>query len=167
MSLYDRIVTYERSLTAGRAGGDQRRRHGARILGTADDQEETTLPTPTRRIPAAPGSGGVPYWRGVYGLDPECRTPDWQFAARCVSMTLAALVFGPDAGNPGAFRGPSSSPAGKLLAWLRKSEDEADARIRFLALRLAAEQALSWQPQIKADDVTRFADDLRGGVSFP
>lgn len=115
-----------------------------RFTGTDDEPERAPVTTPPRPFaPSVPGTGSIPWWTGVPGLDPDIRVPDggWLFAAECSAMACAAQVIGIDAGRADWWRSAKSAPARKWLDWLLEAPGEADTRKRILALRLICERA--------------------------
>jgi len=127
-----------------------------RITGTADNPEETRVTTPRPYAPAA-----VPWWAGVYGLDPAIPVGDWAIAARCTAMACAVRIHGVDAPyRAGLFK---SSPATRWHEWLWKAVTPVDAAARRLALRLVCDQAGTVDP----DHVLQVAQDLLAAVGPP
>lgn len=127
-----------------------------RITGTAEP-EETPVTTPRPRPPAS----AVPWWAGVYGLDPAIPVDDWAVAARCTAMACAVRVHGIDAPyRAGLFK---SSPAAKWHEWLWRATNPVDAAERRLALRLVCDQAGTVDP----DHVLQVAQDLLAAVGPP
>lgn len=137
----------------------------ARIFGPADAPEDTLVTAPQRKIPAVPGTSGIPWYAGVPLLDPDCRVADARFGARCAAMACAALVFGADAGHRAVFRSPQSSPAGKWCRWLLSDADDVEVRVRALALRLTCEQVHAAQAGADADVLLRAVQDLYAGCA--
>jgi hypothetical protein len=104
-----------------------------------DDTEEAPMTTPRQGFRAV---SAVPWWAGVYGLDPAIPVDDDDLAAQCTAMACAVHVFGADAGYP--VRALSRrTPAGDLTAWLLASASTEGGTRRRLALRLVCEQIQS------------------------
>ena len=99
------------------------------------EPEETPVTTPRPRIP------GVPWWAGVYGLDPAMPVNEWVLAAQCTAMACASHVFGAPAGYAEKMFSRKGSPASQFTAWLLHDGGPEDAARRRLALRLAADSA--------------------------
>jgi hypothetical protein len=127
-----------------------------RFTGT-DEPEEIRVSTPR---PYAPG---VPWWSGVYGLDPAIPVDDWAVAARYTALACAVHVVGLDAvyrttmlptrkGAPVAFR---------FRMWLLEAKEPEGAARRRFALRLACEHARD----LDMDDLLRVAQDLYAALT--
>lgn len=90
-----------------------------------------------------PRSYGVPWWAGVYGLDPAIPVDDWVLAAQCSAMACAVLVFGENAAYPERLLSRKGTPAARMTAMLLEIAGEPGIQRRILALRLACEQDAS------------------------
>jgi hypothetical protein len=102
----------------------------------ADPEPEVTRVTTPR-----PHTPGVPWWAGVYGLDPAIPVEDWALAAQCTGMACAAYVFGTGAGYAEKLFSRKGSPAKQFTDWLLAASSPEDATRSRLALRLTCEQA--------------------------
>lgn len=129
-----------------------------RFTGTSDEPEDAPMTTPRLHAP------GVPWWAGVYGLDPAVPVDDWDVAARYTALACAVHVAGTDAVYRTTLIGRKGVAAvARMRAWLLEAtEPEGAARHRF-ALRLACEHAGG----LKMDDLLEMAeafhDALRPG----
>lgn len=125
-----------------------------RFTGT-DEPEEMPVTTPRPHV------YGVPWWAGVYGLDPAAPAADWAVAARHTAMACASHVFGADAGYPGRLFSRKGAPARQWLDWLLAAVSPEDADSRRLALRLTCDQPQAQDPDGILDD----AKALHGSCS--
>jgi hypothetical protein len=117
-----------------------------RITGTDGDPQEAPVTTPRPHV------YGVPWWAGVYGLDPALPVDDWALAAQCAGMACAVLVFGANAGYLERALSRKGTPADRMTTWLLEVGGEPGTRRRILALRLACEQdATADAAQVLAD----------------
>jgi hypothetical protein len=124
-----------------------------RFAGTAEPEGGTvTNPSP----PAMPR--GVPWWAGVYGLDPAIPADDWALAAQCTAMACAARIFGTGAGYAEKLFSRKGAPAGYWAGWLLEAASGEDALRRRLALRLICDQ----DPESDADGILDDARHLHG-----
>lgn len=114
-----------------------------RFTSSPDEPEVAPMPVPRQGLPPVPGASMIPWWTGVYGLDPDIRVNpgDWLLAAECAAMACAAQVLGTGAGRADWWRSAKGAPARKWLTWLTESGGDADIRKRILALRLICERA--------------------------
>lgn len=123
-----------------------------RFTGPAD-LEDTPVTNPP---PSFASPRGIPWWAGVYGLDPALPVGDWATAARYTGLACAVRVCGIDAVYRTALFSRKGKPAARMQSWLLKAvEPEGAARRRF-ALRLAVEHAA----HLEVDDLLVVAGDL-------
>lgn len=122
--------------------------------------EETRVTNP----PPAPPRG-VPWWAGVYGLDPAVTAeamgldvPDWALAGQCTAMACAVCVFGADAGWREKWVSRKGSPVAQFLGWLLEAGEPVDAARRRLALRLACDQTQAMDADGVLEDARRLHD---------
>ena len=128
-----------------------------RFIPAADSPEEPRVTNPSPfTLPR-----GVPWWAGVYGLDPAIPVEDWALAAQCTAMASAACVYGLGAGYPARLLSRKGAPARQWLDWLLDTASPEDAARRRLALRLICERT---QPD-GADEVLEDAKHLHAACS--
>jgi hypothetical protein len=121
-----------------------------RFTGPAGDLEEPRVTNPSPfTLPR-----GVPWWAGVYGLDPALPVEDWALAAQCTAMACAACVYGLGAGYRAKLITRKGAPAAQWLDWLLEAAGPEDATRRRLALRLICERT-------QADDADAILEDAR------
>ena len=79
----------------------------------------------------------VPWWTGVWGLDPRYAAESIPFAASSAAIACAARAL--EINQPhGWMRGRDerADEAGRWYEWLADTQEEADASLRRLALRM-------------------------------
>ena len=121
---------------------------------TGTDEPEVAPPVTTPR----PHAYGVPWWAGVYGLDPAIPVDDWDVAARYTALACAVHVTGINAVYRTSMlpTRKGSPPVARFRSWLVEVQTpEGTARRRF-ALRLACEHAAGYE----MDDLLRVAQDF-------
>ena len=123
-----------------------------------DDTEDAPMTTPRQGYRPV---SSVPWWAGVYGLDPAIPVGDWAVAAQCTAMACAARIYGAGAGYPVKMLSRKGAPAAQWTAWLLAAPGPEDAIRRRLALRLICEQD---QPD-GADAILDDAQRLHGACS--
>ncbi len=126
-----------------------------RFTGTEPEGGAVTYPSP----PAV--QRGVPWWAGVYGLDPAIPVDDWALAAQCTAMACATHVFGAGAGYREKLLSSKGAPAAQWTGWLLRAAGPEDATRARLALRLICEQAQGGD----ADDILEDARHLHDACS--
>jgi hypothetical protein len=126
-----------------------------RFTGPAEPEERpVTTPQP---FP----SSAVPWWTGVYGLDPAIEAGDWAVAAPFAAMACAVRVYGVNAPyRRGVFK---ASPAARWYGWLLEATHPGEGARRMLALRLIVDHAADLDP----DDILQTAKDLLAAVAQP
>jgi hypothetical protein len=84
-----------------------------------------------------PEHQAVPWWTGVWGLDPRYAAQDISFAASSAAIACAARALEIDQPR-GLLRGRDErvDEAGEWFKWLADTPDAADASLRRLALRM-------------------------------
>lgn len=127
-----------------------------RFTGT-DEPEEIRVTTPRPHTP------GVPWWAGVYGLDPAVPVDDWALAAQCTAMACAVHIFGVGAGYPVKMLSRKGAPARQWTAWLLEAAGPEDALRRRLALRLICEQTPATDPDGILEDAGHLLDACSPG----
>jgi hypothetical protein len=134
-----------------------------RLTGPRDDEldEETRVTNP----PSFTLPRGVPWWAGVYGLDPAMTAEavalpgdDWALAAQCTAMACAACVFGAGAGYPVKLLSRKGAPARQWLDWLLDAPGPEDAACRRLALRLTCERTQAADAAAVLEDAQHLHD---------
>jgi hypothetical protein len=123
-----------------------------------DDTEDAPMTIPRQGFRAA---SAVPWWAGVYGLDPAIPVDDWALAAQCTAMACAARVFGTGAGYREKLLSGKGAPARQWTGWLLAESGPEDALRRRLALRLICDQA----PEPDADGILTDAQRLHESCS--
>jgi hypothetical protein len=123
-----------------------------------DDTEEAPMTTPRQGFRAV---SAVPWWAGVYGLDPAIPVDDWALAAQCTAMACAAHVFGTAAGYTEKMLSRKGAPARQWVNWLLEDSGPEGATRRRLALRLICDQG----PALDADGILEDARHLLDACS--
>ena len=132
-----------------------------RFTGTDhDDTEDAPMTTPRQGFRAA---SAVPWWAGVYGLDPAIPVDDDDLAAQCTAMVCAVRIFGAGAGYPAKWLSRKSVPAAQLTAWLLESASAEGAVRRRLALRLICEMTQATDPDGILEDARHLLDACSPG----
>ena len=123
-----------------------------RMTGTHDDLEAAPMTTPR------PHAYGVPWWAGVYGLDPAIPVDDWDVAARYTALACAVHVTGINAVYRTSLMPTrkNAPPVARFRSWLLEATNPEGAARRRFALRLACEHAAGYE----MDDLLRVAQDF-------
>ena len=125
---------------------------------TTDHDEDAPMTTPRQGFRA---TSAVPWWAGVYGLDPAIPVDDWALAAQCTAMACAAHVFGTAAGYTEKMLSRKGAPARQWVNWLLEDSGPEGATRRRLALRLICDQG----PALDADGILEDARHLLDACS--
>jgi hypothetical protein len=128
----------------------------ARRMTTAEEDRSRMIISDTA------GCRAVPWWTGVWGLDQGYAPQDLTFAASSAAIACAAHALEIDQ-RRGFLQGRDErvDEARRWFEWLAETADDADARLRRLALRMMCDA------DIDPLDILPSAKALHGACSTP